>query len=330
MKLSVLANLYAKYPLLETLEKLAALGVEAAEIGAGGFPGKDHCDPAVLLNDQKALEDFKDAFKKTGVELCALSCHGNPVHPNKDVAKTFHDDFVNTVLLAEKLGIDTVITFSGCPGGAPGDTTPNWATCPWPDDFLGILDYQWNDVLIPYWEKTAKFAEDHGVSRIAFEMHPGFCVYNAETAVKLMEAVNSPGLGVTCDPSNIVWQGCDVPNAIRKIGPWIKHFHAKDSIEQMENITVNGRLDAKNYADRVNRAWTFRTVGYGHDELYWKRIISALVDIGYNGAISIEHEDTYMNNVEGLSKAIEFLNRCIIREEAGEMTWANTDNLAKA
>ena len=49
----------------------------------------------------------------------------------------------------------------------------NWVTCPWPDDFLKILDYQWNEVLIPYWQKTSRFAQDHGVNKICFEMHPG-------------------------------------------------------------------------------------------------------------------------------------------------------------
>lgn len=151
MKLSVLANLYAQYPLEETLAKLKALGVEAAEIGAGGYPGKAHCDPEKLLASSADFEKFKDAFKKYDIELCALSCHGNPVHPDEVEAKRYHDDFVNTVLLAEKLGLDTVITFSGCPGGAPGDKMPNWATCAWPEEYLAVLDYQWNDVLIPYW-----------------------------------------------------------------------------------------------------------------------------------------------------------------------------------
>lgn len=322
MKLSVLANLYAKYPLLETLEKLAALGVEAAEIGAGGFPGKDHCDPAILLNDQKALEDFKDAFKKTGVELCALSCHGNPVHPNKDVAKTFHDDFVNTVLLAEKLGIDTVITFSGCPGGAPGDTTPNWATCPWPDDFLGILDYQWNDVLIPYWEKTAKFAEDHGVSHIAFEMHPGFCVYNPETMMKIRNAVG-PTLGANFDPSHLVWQGIDPVAAIRYLGDAIYHFHAKDTKIDDINTARIGVLDTKHYGDEINRAWVFRTCGYGHDASYWRDMISALRLVGYDRVLSIEHEDSLMSIDEGLEKAVAFLKPLIIHDpKPSTMAWA--------
>ena len=322
MKLSVLANLYAQYPLLETLEKLKDLGVEAAEIGAGGFPGKAHCDPEVLLNDAKALDTFKDAFKKTGIDLCALSCHGNPVHPNADVAKTFHDDFVNTVLLAEKLGVDTVITFSGCPGGAPGDTTPNWATCPWPDDFLAVLDYQWNDVLIPYWEKTSRFALDHGVNHIAFEMHPGFCVYNPETMMKIRKAVG-PVLGANFDPSHLVWQGIDPVAAIRYLGDAIYHVHAKDTKIDDINTARIGVLDTKHYSDEINRAWVFRTCGFGHGEDYWRDMISALRLVGYDRVLSIEHEDSLMSIDEGLAKAVDFLKPLIIHDpKPTTMSWA--------
>ena len=91
----------------------------------------------------------------------------------------------NAVLLAEKMGVDTVIGFSGCPGDQENAKYPNWVTCPWPDDFLSILDWQWNQKLIPYWKETAAFAVAHNVPHIAFEMHPGFCVYNPKTCLRL-------------------------------------------------------------------------------------------------------------------------------------------------
>ena len=159
MKLSVLTNLFAGLSFDEALAKFEALGIDAVEIGCGGYPGKAHCNPKELLASDKALAEWCDTLKRHNLEVCALSVHGNPVHPDKVVAKQYHDDFVDAVLLAEKLGIDTVITFSGCPGGCPEDKTPNWATCAWPDDFLAVLDYQWNDVLIPYWKETAACAK---------------------------------------------------------------------------------------------------------------------------------------------------------------------------
>lgn len=329
MKLGVLACLFSDRSLEEAVKTMKDMGIETAEMGCGGATGDALCKPAELLADEKKLEAFKAVFKKYDMEISALDSHVNPVHPDPAANELANTTLDNTILLAEKLGVRNVVCFSGCPGEPDGSKYPNWVTQPWPTEFEELYNWQWNEVLIPYWKEKAAFAAAHNVT-VCIEMHPGFAVYNAETAKKLYDAVNSEGLGITCDPSNIVWQGCNVPDAIHYLGSSIKHFHAKDSIEQMENITINGRIDAKNYAERTKRSWTFRTVGYGHGELYWKQIISALVDVGYNDAISIEHEDTYMNNVEGLSKAIEFLNRCIIREEAGEMTWANTDNMAKA
>ncbi|MBQ8368688.1 MAG: sugar phosphate isomerase/epimerase, partial [Clostridia bacterium] len=115
MKLCVLANLYAKKPLEEVLADFQKRGVEAVEIGCGGYPGKDHADPEVLLNDEKAFEEWIGLFGKYGIELAALSAHGNPVHPDKATAEMYDKDLRNAILLAEKAGVDTVITFSGCP-----------------------------------------------------------------------------------------------------------------------------------------------------------------------------------------------------------------------
>ncbi len=322
MKLCVLANLFGDLTLDQTLAKLKPLGVEAVEIGAGGFPGKAQCDPDILLNDESKLQEFMDTFKKYDIELAALSCHGNPVHPNKEIAEMFDRDFRNTVLLAEKVGVDTVITFSGCPGGSPEDKTPNWATCAWPDDFLGVLDYQWNEVLIPYWKEAAAFAESHGVTKIAFEMHPGFCVYNPETLMKLRNAVG-PVLGANFDPSHLVWQGIDPVAAIRYLGDAIYHFHAKDLRVDDINTSLNGVLDTKHYTDELNRSWVFRAVGYGHDVKWWKDIASALRLVGYDKVMSIEHEDSLMSIEEGLSKAVEVMKECIIKDpKPTSISWA--------
>lgn len=228
MKLCVLANLYAKKPLEEVLPMLKGMGVEAVEIGCGGFPGKDHCDPEVLLADDAKLAAWLDLFKKYDIELAALSCHGNPVHPNPEVAAAADRDFRNAVLLAEKVGVDTIVTFSGCPGDHPGAKYPNWVTCPWPEDFLAILDYQWNEVLIPYWKEACAFAEAHHVPHIALELHPGFCCYNTETLLKLRKAVG-PVIGANFDPSHLIWQGMEPAAAIRMLGDAIYHVHAKDT-----------------------------------------------------------------------------------------------------
>ena len=321
MKLSVFAVLLADRSLDEACKYLADSGVQAVEIGAGGFPGKAHCNPEELLRDESKIAEFKNTIEKHGLEIAALSTHGNAVHPDPAVAKQFHDDFVNTVLLAEKLGVKRVITFSGCPGGSPEDKTPNWVTCPWPDDFSEILKYQWDEVLIPYWKKTAAWAAEHGIEKIAFEMHPGFCVYNPETLMKLRNAVG-PIIGANFDPSHLFWQGIDPVYAIRYLGDAIFYFHAKDTRIDEINTKTHGVLDTKHYGDEIHRSWIFRSVGYGHDYQTWKDIMSNLRLVGYDGPISIEHEDSVMSMGEGLQKAIAFLKEVMIFEEKGGMWWA--------
>ena len=97
MQLSVLANLYGAKSLEETLQILTSLGVHTTEIGAGGYPGKAHCNPAELLADEAKLEEFKNTFKKYGISICALAAHGNPLHPNKELAAMYDKDFKEAV-----------------------------------------------------------------------------------------------------------------------------------------------------------------------------------------------------------------------------------------
>ena len=321
MKLGVLTVLFGDKGLEDTLKYLSERGVQAVELGTGGFPGKSHADPDILLNDESKLAEFKDLIKKYNLEISALSCHGNPVHPQKEIAESDHDDFEKTVLLAEKLGINRVNTFSGCPGGSSEAKYPNWVTCPWPDDFTKILDYQWNEVLIPYWQNTAAFAKEHGVDKICLEMHPGFCVYNPETLLKLRDAVGDL-IGANFDPSHLIWQGIDIVAAIRELGEAIYHFHAKDTKIDKLNTAVNGVLDTKHYGDEIKRSWVFRSVGYGNDYSYWKDIVSNLKMVGYDDVLSIEHEDSIMSTTEGLQKAIDFLKEALIFEDTGDMFWA--------
>ncbi len=321
MKLSVLANLYGAKSLDETLKILSGLGVHTTEIGAGGYPGKAHCNPAELLTDEKKYDEFVATFKKYDVEICALAAHGNALHPNKEIAAQYDEDFRNAVLLAEKLGVDTVITFSGCPGDHDGAKLPNWVTCAWPDDYTEILNWQWNEKVIPYWTEMGKFCKAHNV-RVAFEMHPGFCVYNPETMLKLREAVGDV-LGANFDPSHLIWQGIDPVAAIRELKGAIYHVHAKDTKIDKYNTAKNGVLDTKHYGRELERSWVFRTVGYGNNESYWRDLVSNLRLCGYDKVLSIEHEDSVMSIDEGLRKAVAFLKDIIIEEEKPTtMSWA--------
>ncbi len=321
MKIGVVANVLQDKPLSEALQIFKSLGIEQIEPGCGGYAGKAHIDPAALLSSPAEIDKLKQQLQDAGISISALSCHGNPVHPNAAKAKAYHDDMHAAVRLAEKLGIDTITCFSGCPGDSAQSSQPNWVTCAWPDDYLEILKYQWNDVLIPYWQSFAACARDYGVTKIALELHPGFCVYNVDTLLRLREAVG-PEIGVNYDPSHLLWQGMDPVLTVRALAGTIFHVHAKDVVIDKYNTARNGVLDTRHYSDEAHRSWLFRTVGYGNDAKYWKDLFSELRKVGYDGTISIEHEDSIINRMEGLKHAVEMVRSCAIFAKRSGMWWA--------
>jgi sugar phosphate isomerase/epimerase len=318
MKVGVFTPLLSHLPLDAALNQLNTLDIHTVELGTGNYPGDAHCKLS-MLDDPRALADFRQVLADHGVTISALSCHGNPLHP--DPARARHDADVSrqTILLAEKLGVPVVVDFSGCPGDSPDATAPNWVTCPWPPDYLQTLEWQWNQVVAPYWIEHAKFAADHGV-KIAIEMHPGFVVYSPETLLKL-RSIAGPNLGCNFDPSHLFWQSIDPIAAVRLLGDAIFHVHAKDTQFYPTNLPLTGVLDTKPYTDERNRSWIFRTCGYGHGAEWWKEFISTLRIFGYDNVLSIEHEDSLLSAGEGLAKAAAFLNNLVIREQPGTAWW---------
>lgn len=322
MKLGVFAVLFSKMSLEEMLDYVKKSGLDTVEIGTGGYVGNAHCNPKELLADTSKLEKFKQAFESRGIEISALSCHGNALHPNDDIANEHHSVFVDTVKLASKLGVENIVTFSGCPGESEYSKHPVWITCPWPEDFTTVVDWQWENKVIPYWKKQVQLLEEYNV-RVAIEPHPGFVVYNTETILRLRKECGEK-IGANFDPSHYFWQGMDSVNSIKALGKEnaLFHFHAKDTRIDPLNNSLNGVLDTKSYRDISGRSWVFRTVGYGHGEDVWKEIISALQTIEYQGAVSIEHEDGLMSVNEGFTKAVSFLKDMVIHEGAKDLWWA--------
>lgn len=319
MRIGVLTALLGNLSLDQVIEKLKSLGITTVELGTGNYPGDPHCKLAMLEN-KSALKEFKQKLEDNGVTISALSCHGEPLHPNPAIAKAHQEVNKKTILLAEKLGVPVVVDFSGCPGDSDKAKYPNWITAAWPPHFPELLAWQWEKKVIPYWAKRTKFAEDHGV-KIALEMHPGFVVYNPETMLKLRD-VAGKNIGANLDPSHLFWQGIDPIAAVRVLGDAIFYVHAKDTKIYASNLPKTGVLDTKSYTDEKNRSWIFRTVGYGHGAEWWTEFISTLRMYGYDYVLSIEHEDSLMAPEEGLTKAIRFLSEVVIKEKPGTAFWA--------
>jgi sugar phosphate isomerase/epimerase len=318
MKLGVFTPLLAQMPLDDVLSKLKSLGISTVELGTGNYPGDAHCKLS-MLEDASALKEFQRKLEDHGVSISALSCHGNALHPNKTLATQAQEVSRKTILLAEKLGVSTVVDFSGCPGNSHEATAPNWVTCPWPPEYLEILDWQWKEAVEPYWVKHAAFAEQHGV-KIAIEMHPGFVVYSPETMLRL-RSIAGPSVGCNYDPSHMFWQSIDPIAAIRVLGDAIFHVHAKDTQMYPANLSRTGVLDTKPYTDEINRGWIFRTCGFGHGAEWWKEFVSTLRMCGYDDVLSIEHEDSLLSSEEGLTKAAHFLDEIVLKEKPTAAWW---------
>jgi len=320
MRIGVFTALWGNLSFEAALDKAAQAGLTAVEIGAGGLPGSPHCPVDELLENPGKRGQYLEAVQSRGLIISALSCHDNPLHPDREIATRADATFRKAVRLAALLGVPVVNTFSGCAGGSPQDATINWITCPWPPEFTEMLRYQWEDVAFPYWRNAGSFAVDHGI-KVALEMHPGMMVYNVDTLFRLRNVVG-PVIGANFDPSHLFWNGVDPVAAIRKLGPAIFHMHGKDVYVDPFNVAVNGCNDNKPYTQILERSWTFRSIGYGHDIRIWKDIISALRMVGYDYVISIEHEDGLMSTGEGLAKGIALLKEVAVVEPPGEMFWA--------
>jgi sugar phosphate isomerase/epimerase len=318
MRVGVFTPLLSQFPLPKVLEKIKSLDITTVELGTGNYPGDPHCKLS-MLDNQNELTEWKKILDDHGFSISALSCHGNPLHPDANTRKNYQEIAKKTVLLAEKLSVPVVIDFSGCPGDTENAKYPNWVTCPWPPEYLDVLGWQWDKVATPYWKEHAKFAADHGV-KIAIEMHPGFLVYSPETMLRLRE-IAGPSLGCNYDPSHMFWQGIDPIAAIRVLGDAIFHVHAKDTQIYERNLPKTGVLDTKKYTDEKNRGWIFRTCGYGHAFQWWREFISTLRMFDYDYVLSIEHEDSLMSPDEGLTKAAQFLNQIVIKEKPAAAWW---------
>jgi sugar phosphate isomerase/epimerase len=301
----------------EALDWVAQHGLDAIEIGTGNFSSAPHCRVDSLLADDSAARAFMAAVRDRGLVLSALNCNGNLLDPHPVRRERAQDTFYKTVAAASKLGIDTVVAMSGCPGDPNGGDYPNWVTCTWQAEFVELSERQWNEVIAPFWRAAGLYAHERGV-KIAIEMHPGQSVYNTRSLLMLRE-IGGPAIGANLDPSHLFWQGMDPLVVVRALGHGgVFHVHAKDTRLDPQEMALNGGLDTRP-TSVLERAWAFRTVGYGHDEAWWRDFISVLRLMGYDGTLSIEHEDRLMGSREGILKSVAFLQPLVLKTAAE--TW---------
>lgn len=322
MKLGVFTPLFNALTFEEMIEKVAEAGLETVEIGTGGSPGNAHLNIDKLLASSQERSEYLAKLADKGLSISALSCHNNPISPLPAVAQEADELLQKTIRLASLMNVPVVNGFSGIAGGNETDTQVNWPVLPWPTEYADNYNYQWEQKLIPYWQGINTLCESAGI-KIGIELHGGFLCHTPYTMLKLREATGK-AIGCNLDPSHLWWQGIDPVAAIKILGSEhaIHHFHAKDTYLDQDNINMHGLTDMQPYEQVKTRAWTFRSVGCGHDLQVWSDIISALRIYGYDYVLSIEHEDPIMSVDEGLNRAITNLKSIMIKDQPSGMWWA--------
>lgn len=303
MKIGFVSDSLGGLPFEEMMDTATRMGVDGVEVNTGGWSTGPHFDLAAMKASADARRAFRAAFETRGLEIISLNANGNPTHPTEPAQGECLRD---TIRVAGEMGIKTVCTMSGLPAGSATDRLPNWVVSSWPPETRAILDYQWTEVLIPFWTEIAALAKDCGVERIALEMHGNQCVYNVPTLLRLREAIG-PLIGANLDPSHLFWMGADPLIVAEHLGAAVHHVHAKDTmlngpVQATTSLLDNGVLD-----NIAARSWTYVTLGIGHDETWWRQFCYRLKLAGYDGWLSIEHEDIILNSVEGLERSVALL-----------------------
>ena len=308
MKIGLLTDSLADMEFESMLDAAAAFGIETLEFACGNWSTAPHIDLDAMLESEAHRREFMAKLKDRGFAVSALNCSGNPLHPGTEGARQ-HEVTVKTFRLARLLGIDRIVMMSGLPGG-PGDANPNWITTDWPPECAKILQYQWDEVLVPYWRGLVEFARNLGIRRICLELHGHQAVYNPYTLTRLRDAVGET-VGANYDPSHPLWMGADPPAALKALGSAIYYVHAKDTCVEAARAGIDGVLETRPAAQVSDRTWNYVTLGHGHGEDWWRHFCGVLRSIGYDDVLSIEHEDASLPQQEGVRQSVEMLRNVL-------------------
>ena len=304
MKIGFVTDSLGKLTFEAVLDAAVRVGAAGLEVNTGNWSSAPHLDLPGLLGSADRRRAFLEAFAARGLEIIALNANGNQLHPTDGARQS--DILYHTIRLAGLLGVKTVVLMSGLPAGAKTDTTPNWIVSSWPPETQTILAYQWNEVALPYWRKLADHAREHGVEKLAVEMHGNQLVYNVPSLLKLRGEIG-PVVGANLDPSHLMWMGADPLAAIDALGDAVYHVHAKDTFLNAPVQATTSLLENGSLVNIAARSWSYITLGYGHGESWWREFCYRLGMNGYDGWLSIEHEDVILSSMEGLVRSVELL-----------------------
>jgi sugar phosphate isomerase/epimerase len=298
MKLGLLTAAFPRLSLEQVATWAAENGFQMLEVAcwpsAGGerrrYAGVSHIDVERL-----DVAGVHEILGRHGLEISSLAYYPNNLHPDPEQRKAANAHLRKVVAAAEKLGVGTVGTFVG------RDKSRNI-----PDSFRDFRRV---------WPRLVSYAEDRGVT-IAIENCPMIFSYDEwpggnnlayapEIWDEMFSIIPSSRFALNLDPSHLVWLQIDYERVVRDYASRIVHVHAKDLEIDPDGLYRNGTAS-------LGMGWQIpRLPGLG--EVRWDRFLAALYKAGYDGVVSIEHEDRSFERTEELVKRGFLLSRDALR-----------------
>lgn len=301
-----------------TLEEVARhaseWGYDGLEIAVSG----EHLD-AWRWDDDAYVEERLALLDRYGLKVWAISNHltgqavcddpidfrhqpivGSRVWGDGDpegVRRRAAEEMQHTARLAQRLGVDTVVGFTG---SSIWQYVAMFPPVPASRIDAGYQDFadRWNPILDVFDECGVRFAH---------EVHPSEIAYDYWSTQRTLEAVDHrPAFGINWDPSHMVWQGLDTVAFITDFADRIYHVDCKDTRMRMGGGR-NGILSSHLPWGDQHRGWDFVSAGRG--DVPWEDCFRALRAIGYDGPISVEWEDASMDRLHGAPEALDYLRR---------------------
>lgn len=278
MHIGFLTAVMKHYNLNDLVKWASKNGFSALEVMAS--PGSPHIDPSSLNKAQ--LKEIGDLFEGEGVRISSLACYINPLDEDPEKRQACIDHMKRAIEVCAELGVEVFCTMAGMP--LPGK------------DRIRTIKEDAQPVL----SDLVSFAKSHNV-KIALENWTRTLILNLACWDTIFELIPDENFGLNFDPSHLYWQGIDYLWAVEKFKDRIFHVHAKDTEVKEHRLRYLG--------NQASGWWRYCIPGYGN--INWAQFIAALKGAGYNGVLSIEHEDALFRPEEGLLKGRFYLEQLI-------------------
>ncbi|MCL5279696.1 MAG: sugar phosphate isomerase/epimerase [Planctomycetes bacterium] len=305
---------WADLPLEVLAQKAKSWGYDGLELACWG----DHFEIGKALNDDKYCKAKRALLDKYGLKVFAISNHlvGQCICDNIDqrhksilapeiwgdgepegVKERAAQNMIDAARAAKKLGVSVVNGFTG---------SSIWHLLySFPPVSKDMIDAGYADFAKRF-KPILKVFKEEGI-KFGLEVHPTEIAFDIASAQRAIDAVKGHEcFGFNYDPSHLGYQGVDYVKFIRTFGKRIWHCHMKDVWWGHGDGTVGvfgGHID---FAD-PRRYWDFRSIGHG--DINFEEIVVALNDVGYQGPLSIEWEDSRMDREHGAAEAGQFIKK---------------------